>query len=237
MRAVNLLPVEPKRTRKAPSVTTQLALVAPFVVGGLLAAGYLLAGSQVNSKRATLEALQDELVAIPKPVQEQQQNPALASERNLRIATLSATLQSRLDWARVLREVSQVLPGDVWLTTLSATTPEVPAPVSAAPAAPAAGAPTTTGAATTTAGTTTTAPTTTTSSAPAAAPAPAVKEAPLNIQGYTYSQEGVARLLSRLQVVPALGNVKLISSSQGTQLGQTVVSFQIQADVRPQETG
>jgi hypothetical protein len=31
--------------------------------------------------------------------------------------------------------------------------------------------------------------------------------------------------------------VKLISSSQATQLGQTVVSFQIQADVRPQETG
>jgi Tfp pilus assembly protein PilN len=232
MRAVNLLPVEPKRTRKAPSVTTQLALVAPFVVGGLLAAGYLLAGSQVNSKRATLEALQDELVAIPKPVQEQQQNPALASERILRIATLSATLQSRLDWARVLREISQVLPGDVWLTTLSASTPEAPAPVSAAPVAPTGSATTTT---TTTAGTTTTAPTTTPKAAPVAAPV--VTAEPLTMQGYTYSQEGVARLLSRLQVVPALENVKLISSSQATQLGQTVVSFQIQADVRPQETG
>ena len=61
MRAVNLLPVEPKRTRKAPGAVTQLALVAPFVVGGLLAAGFLLTSSQVNSKRATLQALQDEL--------------------------------------------------------------------------------------------------------------------------------------------------------------------------------
>jgi hypothetical protein len=57
------------------------------------------------------------------------------------------------------------------------------------------------------------------------------------MQGYTYSQEGVARLLSRLQVVPALENVKLISSAQSTLLGQTVVTFSIQADVRPQEAG
>jgi Tfp pilus assembly protein PilN len=230
MRAVNLLPVEPKRTRKAPGVATQLAIVAPFVVGGVLAAGYLFTSSQVNSKRATLAALQDELAAIPKPAQEPQQNPALATERSLRIATLSATLQSRLVWDRVLREISAVLPGDVWLTTLSATTPEAPAAVSATP--------TTTSAATT--GTATTAPTTTTgttttSTTPAAAPAPAVQ--PLNMQGYTYSQEGVARLLSRLQVVPALQNVKLISSSQSELLGQTVVTFTIQADVRPQEAG
>jgi hypothetical protein len=57
------------------------------------------------------------------------------------------------------------------------------------------------------------------------------------MQGYTYSQEGVARLLSRLQVVPALQNVKLLSSSQSSLLDQTVVVFTIQADIRPQETG
>jgi Tfp pilus assembly protein PilN len=231
MRAVNLLPVEPKRTRKAPGVATQLAIVAPFVVGGVLAAGYLLTSSQSNSKRATLAALQDELAAIPKPAQEPQQNPALATERSLRIATLSATLQSRLVWDRVLREISQVLPADVWLTTLSATSPEAPAAVSAAPVAAPAGGATTTPSTTTNATTTAT----TASTTPAAAPAPAAQ--PLSMQGYTYSQEGVARLLSRLQVVPALENVKLISSAQSTLLGQTVVTFSIQADVRPQEAG
>jgi Tfp pilus assembly protein PilN len=232
MRAVNLLPVEPKRTRKAPSVVTQLAIVAPFVVAGLLVAGFLLSSSQVNSKRATLKALQDELAAIPKPETPPQQNPALASERSLRIATLSATLQSRLVWDRVLREVSAVLPGDVWLTLLSAETPEQPAPVSAAPTAPAGG--TTTPPATTGAATTTGATTTTTAAAPAPPP-PAT--GPMNIQGYTYSHEGVARLLSRLQVVPALQDVKLVSSSQSTVNGQTVIAFTIQADVRPQVTG
>jgi Tfp pilus assembly protein PilN len=229
MRAVNLLPAEPKRTRKAPGVVTQLALVAPFVVAGLLVAGFLLASSQVNGKQATLKALQDELAAIPKPESQPQQNPALATERSLRIATLSATLQSRLVWDRVLREVSAVLPGDVWLTFLSAETPEQPAPVSAVPTAPAADGTTTTGAVTTTGASTTT-------TAAAAAPPPP-PTGPMNIQGYTYSHEGVARLLSRLQVVPALEDVKLVSSSQSTVNGQTVIAFTIQADVRPQEMG
>jgi hypothetical protein len=55
--------------------------------------------------------------------------------------------------------------------------------------------------------------------------------------GYTYSQEGVARLLSRLAVVPSLENVQLVSSTQTTVGDQTVISFSIEADVRPEETG
>jgi len=234
MRAVNLLPVEPKRSRKAPGAVTQLALVAPFVVGGVLAAGFLLTSSQVNSKRATLQALQDELAALPAPSQQQQQNPALATERSLRIATLGATLQSRLVWDRILREISEVLPGDVWLTTLSAQSPETPTTVSGPAPAPT-GTTTTPGTGTTGATTTTATPATTTTAAPPP-PAPTTIQ-PLNLQGYTYSQDGVARLLSRLQVVPALENVKLVSSSESVVSGQTVVSFTITADVRPQETG
>jgi len=59
----------------------------------------------------------------------------------------------------------------------------------------------------------------------------------MTFAGYTYSQEGVARLLSRLAVVPALQNVKLVSSTQATVSDQTVISFSIQAEVRPEETG
>jgi Tfp pilus assembly protein PilN len=229
MRAVNLLPRETKQPRKRLTVTGQLALVAPFVVAGLLAAGYLLSTSSVNSKRSTLHALQDELASLPAPkTREPQQNPALASERQLRIATLGAALQSRLVWDRVFREISAVLPADVWLTTMSAQTPQTPTTVpTATTATPAPSSPTST------TGTTTTA--TTTAAAPTPAPAPAT--GPMTFAGYTYSQEGVARLLSRLAVVPALQNVKLVSSSEATVGGQTVVTFSIEADVRPQETG
>jgi len=73
--------------------------------------------------------------------------------------------------------------------------------------------------------------------ATSAAPPPAPTAQPMTFAGYTYSQEGVARLLSRLAVVPALDNVKLVSSTQTKVGDQDVVTFSIQADVRPQETG
>jgi Tfp pilus assembly protein PilN len=52
------------------------------------------------------------------------------------------------------------------------------------------------------------------------------------IQGRTYSHDGVARLLSRLQVVPDLTNVQLLSSSMSKVGGQDVVDFSIAADIK-----
>jgi len=51
------------------------------------------------------------------------------------------------------------------------------------------------------------------------------------IQGRTYSHDGVARLLSRLQVVPDLTNVQLISSTKSKVGNQPVVEFTIAADI------
>ena len=68
----------------------------------------------------------------------------------------------------------------------------------------------------------------------AAAPAPSSGGAPTEfvISGNTYSHDGVARLLSRLQVIPDLQNVTLVSSTLTKVGGQNVVSFQIVADIR-----
>jgi Tfp pilus assembly protein PilN len=52
------------------------------------------------------------------------------------------------------------------------------------------------------------------------------------INGRTYSHDAVARLLSRLQVVPDLTNVQLLSSSRSQVGGQTVVDFSIAADIK-----
>ncbi len=54
----------------------------------------------------------------------------------------------------------------------------------------------------------------------------------LNFQGYTYSQESVARLLERLSVVPDFEDVQLQSSTSATVSGQNVVSFTIVANIR-----
>jgi Tfp pilus assembly protein PilN len=50
--------------------------------------------------------------------------------------------------------------------------------------------------------------------------------------GRTYSHDGVARLLSRLQVVPDLTNVQLLSSTRSEVDGQEVVEFSIAADIK-----
>jgi Tfp pilus assembly protein PilN len=230
VRAVNLLPRDESRGpggRRRMTGAVQLALVSPFVIGSLLAAGYLLTSSKVNDKKATLQALQEELAAIPPRTDttSPQTNAELALQRDQRIAALGSALQARIGWDRILREISSVLPEDVWLTSLSAVSPQAPV---AAPAV----APTDT-----TGGQTDTTATTTTTAAPAAPVAPTLSTGgtdPLSISGYTYSQEGVARFLSRLSVIPELQNVKLVSSAQVVVDQRPVIQFSITADLRGQ---
>jgi Tfp pilus assembly protein PilN len=54
----------------------------------------------------------------------------------------------------------------------------------------------------------------------------------LTINGYTYGQDSVARLLERLQVVPDLKNVQLKSSAATQVSGRTVYAFTIVSDIR-----
>jgi Tfp pilus assembly protein PilN len=192
------------------------------VVGSLLAAGYMLTSSKVSASKATLRALQEELAAIPPRATTSEANAQLALQHDQRIAALGAALKARVAWDRILREISSILPEDVWLTKLAAISPQSPVAVAA---------PTTTSdaAPTETLGQSTTTP------APATtAPATPATTAPLTLSGYTYSHEGVARFLSRLAVIPELENVKLMQSSQTTVSGRAIVQFSIQADVREQ---
>jgi Tfp pilus assembly protein PilN len=53
----------------------------------------------------------------------------------------------------------------------------------------------------------------------------------VTLVGYTYSHNGVARFLSRLALIPDLGNVQLQSSSVSELGGRRVVAFTIAADV------
>ncbi len=73
------------------------------------------------------------------------------------------------------------------------------------------------------------------SAAPTTATAPgALPAAPtaLTINGYTYSQASVARLLERLQVLPDLENVQLTNSQTSPLGNKNVVSFTIVSDIR-----
>jgi len=77
-------------------------------------------------------------------------------------------------------------------------------------------------------------PTSTTDTATSTSTAPGADETPtgLTLDGYSYSHDSVARLLSRLSVVPDLENVQLEKSTAQPLGGVRVVHFTIAADVR-----
>ena len=69
---------------------------------------------------------------------------------------------------------------------------------------------------------------------PATAPPPTTPDPQgFRVTGYTYSHDAVARLISRMSLVPELTNVRLRESSV-TELGNSrkIVKFEIAADIR-----
>lgn len=68
--------------------------------------------------------------------------------------------------------------------------------------------------------------------APTAATTPGSTPTGLQLEGYSYSHAAVARLLSRLSVVPDLKDVQLQTSTAEELNGVRVVRFTIAADVR-----
>jgi Tfp pilus assembly protein PilN len=97
----------------------------------ILAAWFLTASGGVANNQKRHDAAEAELAATPVPPPTSPGASALEQEKSARIAALASALGGRLAWDRVLRELSLVLPDDVWLTQLSAQAP-TPATTAAA---------------------------------------------------------------------------------------------------------
>ena len=190
MRAVNLLP----RDEATRSFAANRGVVFGGIGGAALATAVLAsmaiaAGGAASSKQEELDALRAQVASVPvAPVADTSREDALAAEKGARVGALSAALAGRVAWDRVLRQVSLVLPEDVWLTNLAAAAPD---------AAQAGG-----------------------------------TASGFTLTGATYSQNGVARFLSRLAVIPDLANVRLQASQSQLLNGRDLVQFTILADVR-----
>lgn len=200
MRAVNLLPKDDaQRGRRQQNLPALISTGLIVLVTGLVGVFYFSAKSAATTNELELQDAKAELALLPTPSELASQTAGqrkLASERHARITALSAALSHRVAWDRVLREVSLVLPDDVWLTQLAAFSPKPP-----------------------------------TGSTPSATAPGAVPQG-FTMAGYTYSHEAVARLLTRLSVVPGLQNVWLERSLRTKLVGRYVITFTIRADVR-----
>lgn len=141
MRAVNLLPRDDGRRRtRRNDVPIAVAGGGFLLVLTMLAVLAMSAGSTVAAKQKLLDEKKSELSLVPPPPPSQSpQEQALAGQRQGRVVALSSALSRRVMFDRVLRQLSLVLPSDVWLTSLSAKAPTSPS--SAVATAPAANAP------------------------------------------------------------------------------------------------
>jgi Fimbrial assembly protein (PilN) len=145
MRAVNLLPREESRQGKQLALTPQNT---PILVGaglgvvvlGALALGYSHESGAVASAQKDLQVKKVELASTPKPppptAVQVDPNAQLTGQQAARMAAVTTALGARFAWDRVFREFAQVLPDDVWLSSLSFQTPTVDAAASAGAAAP-----------------------------------------------------------------------------------------------------
>jgi Tfp pilus assembly protein PilN len=201
VRAINLLPKDDaRRGRQKAQWIVIIPVVLAVLMTGAFSVMFLSASGKVKDRKAELASLQAQLAAIPTPdASKVRTQNALAADKQARVTALNAALSRRVAWDRVFRELSLVLPDDVWLSTLSAKAP-VSSSVATQPAPPAAGA--------------------------------SVAATGLTLDGYTYSQPAVARLLSRLSVIPDLVNVQLQQSTLAKIGATPVVHFTIAADVR-----
>jgi Tfp pilus assembly protein PilN len=123
MRPVNLIPTEERPGGHRPLRAGPLA----YIVVGALAAALLgvtvlvVTNGQISDRKAEVTQLEGEKTAAEAEAQSLASYTQFHSVREQRVATVTSLADSRFDWARVMHELSLVLPTDVWLTNLTGT--------------------------------------------------------------------------------------------------------------------
>jgi Tfp pilus assembly protein PilN len=203
MKALNLLPQDIKlpKTTVRPWVAYAAVGAVALLVGGGMGFLYLNETQHIADRESTLEDMEAQLAALEAEAAQAQADSAdgsaLAGEALTRATALSFALDGRRGWDRLLRELSLTLPDNVWFSSMVSAM-STPAPV--LPTAPAV--------ATT-----------------PVAPAPVTSS--MTITGYALTQEDVAQLLARLEVVPEFSSIQLESATQ-TEIGeQSVIEFSV----------
>lgn len=123
MRPVNLLPPELRQGAQAPTRTGPL----PYIVVGALAAVLagvallVLTGNQISEREMEVTQLTREDAVAVQEAKRLAPYTQFQTLHEQRLATIASLADSRFDWERVMRELSLVLPRDVWLTELNAS--------------------------------------------------------------------------------------------------------------------
>ena len=121
MRPVNLLPQSAR-----PYVASGKAGNGSYVLIGVLAAlvlgvaGYVLTSNSISSHKSEIAQAQQETAAAQAKASSLQKYGDFNQVAATRLQSVSSLAVSRIDYERLLRETSRVLPGGVWVTSLDA---------------------------------------------------------------------------------------------------------------------
>jgi Tfp pilus assembly protein PilN len=123
MRPVNLIPAEDRRDGHGPMRTGP---VPYLLVGALVAAlvgvtALVLTSNQIADSKAEVVQLKREDAAATARVERLAAYTQFRSLQEQRLATVTSLADSRFAWERVMRELSLILPDNVWLVSLEAT--------------------------------------------------------------------------------------------------------------------
>jgi Tfp pilus assembly protein PilN len=123
VRPVNLIPSEERRGQNAPLRTGPIAYL---LVGALVAALggvtlLVLTGNEVAERKSEVAQVREEDAAVAAEARRLAAYTQYQTLSEQRVATVKSLADSRFDWERVMRELSLILPDDVWLTKLTAT--------------------------------------------------------------------------------------------------------------------
>jgi Tfp pilus assembly protein PilN len=126
MRAFDLMPsgADQEATGRRPSTPQLVLAVVGLVLLAGLASYFLISNARVADKQQQVDELRGQLAGLEQPQEKpvpQATDQALVQERDGRTSALGVALGRRVAWDRLMRDVSLVLPADVWLTSLAAT--------------------------------------------------------------------------------------------------------------------
>lgn len=125
MRPFNLIPPEeqgpnadrgPLRTGPAPYI-----IVAALALGLVLVLAMTVTSKQITDRQDEVDNLNGELAAATQRADGLRAFQTFREVQEARTQTVSSLAQSRFDWERVLRELSLVIPPEIWLVKMTGT--------------------------------------------------------------------------------------------------------------------
>jgi Tfp pilus assembly protein PilN len=123
MRPVNLIPEEQRRRAGGGAGRTgPLPFILVGALGALLigVALLVLAGNQISESKAEIAELQARKTAATERADRLEPYIQFQELEQQRTSTVASLAESRFDWVRTMRQLSLVIPPNVWLTKLNA---------------------------------------------------------------------------------------------------------------------